>query len=174
MAFISVYFGLGSNVGDRLRNIGTAVRMLDEALGSPHTALSRIIETEAWGFEGADFLNACIRYRIHRKGTPEEHGHELLRICKGIEAALGRQEAVVFDGEGRRVYQNRTMDIDILFYGKERIVSDDLVVPHPLIARRPFVMVPLLEVVRPDLKAVFPEIFVQERAGNADATECNG
>ena len=154
MAFISVYFGLGSNVGDRLRNIGTAVRMLDEALGSPHTALSRIMETEAWGFEGADFL--------------------MLRICKGIEAALGRQEAVVFDGEGRRVYQNRTMDIDILFYGKERIVSDDLVVPHPLIARRPFVMVPLLEVVRPDLKAVFPEIFVQERAGNADATECNG
>ena len=103
MAFISVYFGLGSNVGDRLRNIGTAVRMLDEALGSPHTALSRIMETEAWGFEGADFLNACIRYRIHRKGTPEEHGHELLRICKGIDAALGRQEAVVFDGEGRRV-----------------------------------------------------------------------
>ena len=170
MAFVSVYFGLGSNVGDRLRNIGTAVRMLDEALGCTHSAMSRIIETESWGFAGNKFLNACIRYRLQRNGTPDGHGHELLRICKEIERALGRDEEPVFDSEGHRLYQNRTMDIDILFYGKERIVSADLLVPHPLIASRPFVMVPLLEIARPALKAAFPDIFPEAGPENADAT----
>ena len=162
MAFVCVYLGLGSNVGDRLQNIRTAVRMLDQALGCTHSALSGIIETEAWGFEGDRFLNACVRYRLQRKGTPGEHGHELLRTCKEIERALGRDGGPVFDAEGRRVYQDRTMDIDILFYGKERIVSDDLTVPHPLIASRPFVMIPLLEIARPALTAAFPEIFPKE------------
>jgi 2-amino-4-hydroxy-6-hydroxymethyldihydropteridine diphosphokinase len=159
MAFISVYFGLGSNVGNRLRNMETALDMLDKALGCHYTALSRIIETESWGFKGDKFLNACVLYRIYRKGTPDEQGHELLRICKDIEQALGRRDRPVFDGEGRRVYHNRTIDIDILFYGNERIDSEDLTVPHPLIAVRPFVMIPLLEIAKPSLKSAFPEIF---------------
>ena len=75
MAFVSVYLGLGSNKGDRRKNIERALSMLDEGLGCHYTALSRLIETKAWGFKGDKFLNACVLYRIYRRGTPEEQGH---------------------------------------------------------------------------------------------------
>ena len=159
MAFVSVYLGLGSNKGDRRKNIERALSMLDEGLGCHYTALSRLIETKAWGFKGDKFLNACVLYRIYRRGTPEEQGHEILAICKEIERTLGRDDVPEYDGEGRRVYHNRTIDIDILFYGKERIDCDDLQVPHPLIAERDFVRIPLAEIAKPSLKAAFPEYF---------------
>ena len=163
MAFINVYFGLGSNAGNRLRNIESAIRMLDEALRTRYVALSRIIETEAWGFKGDKVLNACVLYRIYRKGTPDEQGHELLALCKDIERRLGRDDAPLFDEEGNRVYRNRPIDIDLLFFGSEHIDTQDLTVPHPLVAQRPFVMIPLLEIAKPGLKAAFPEIFGEER-----------
>ena len=99
-------------------------------------------------------------YRIFKKGTPEEHGHEILAICKDIEHRLGRDDAPEYDADGRRVYHNRAIDIDILFYGKERIDCEDLQVPHPLIAERDFVKIPLAEIAKPSLKAAFPEYFV--------------
>ena len=159
MAFVSVYLGLGSNKGNRQQNLMQALERLDEAFGCHYTALSRIIETKAWGFKGDKFLNACVLYRIYRKGTPEEQGHEILAVCKEIERALGRDDAPEYDADGRRVYHNRTIDIDILFYGKERIDSEDLRVPHPLIAERVFVKIPLAEIAKPSLKAAFPEYF---------------
>ena len=82
MAFVSVYLGLGSNLGDRRKNIERALELLDEGFGRHYTALSRLIETKAWGFKGDKFLNACVLYRIYRKGSPEEQGHEILAICK--------------------------------------------------------------------------------------------
>ena len=163
MALVSVYLGLGSNVGNRLGNMESALRLLDGALGRPYSALSTVIETEAWGFDGGKFLNACVLYRIPRKGTPEGHGAELLRICKGIERELGREEGTLFDKEGKRVYRDRPIDIDILFYGKERIDTPDLQVPHPLIAVRPFVLDPLREIAKPSLRAAFPDLFPKKR-----------
>ena len=159
MSGVNVYFGLGSNQGDRLGNIRSAVRLLDEALGVHYTALSRIIETESWGFSGQNFLNACILYRIGREGSPEAHGEALLDVCKAVERELGRDDVPEFDSDGRRIYHDRTMDIDILFYGSERIETPRLTVPHPLIRQRPFVMEPLLEIARPSLRRKFPEIF---------------
>jgi 2-amino-4-hydroxy-6-hydroxymethyldihydropteridine diphosphokinase len=159
MAFINVYLGLGSNTGDRRRNIETAVRLLDEALQTRSAGMSTLIETEAWGFQGGKFFNACILYRLLRKGTPEEQGLRLLRICKEIERRMGRDEAPVFDAAGRRVYQDRPIDIDILFFGDKRILTPDLTVPHPLAAQRPFVMIPLREIARPGLKRAFPDLF---------------
>ena len=97
---------------------------------------------------------------IFKKGTPEEHGHEILAICKDIERRLGRDDAPEYDADGRRVYHNRAIDIDILFYGKERIDCEDLQVPHPLIAERDFVKIPLAEIAKPSLKAAFPEYFM--------------
>ena len=88
MAFVSVYLGLGSNKGDRRKNIERALSMLDEGLGCHYTALSRLIETKAWGFKGDKFLNACVLYRIYRKGSPEEHGMEILGICKETDCEL--------------------------------------------------------------------------------------
>ena len=159
MAFVSVYLGLGSNKGDRRKNIERALELLDEGLGCHYTSLSRLIETKAWGFKGDKFLNACVLYRIYRKGTPEEQGHEILALCKEIERALGRDEKPEFDAEGKRIYHNRTMDIDILFYGNEHIDTEDLTVPHPLIAERDFVKIPLTEIAKPSLRAAFPELF---------------
>ena len=160
MAFVSVYLGLGSNQGNRLQNLTQALDLLDKGFGCHYTALSRIIETKAWGFKGDKFLNACVLYRIFRKGTPEEQGHEILTLCKDIERQLGRTGAPEFDAEGRRIYHNRTIDIDILFYGNERIDTDDLTVPHPRIAERDFVKIPLSEIAKPSLKAAFPEYFM--------------
>ena len=160
MAFLSVYLGLGSNKGDRRKNIERALELLDEGLGCHYTALSRLIETKAWGFKGDKFLNACVLYRIYRKGTPEEQGHEILALCKEIERVLGRDEKPEFDSEGKRIYHNRTMDIDILFYGNEHIDTEDLTVPHPLISVRDFVKIPLAEIAKPSLRAAFPEIFM--------------
>ena len=159
MAFVSVYLGLGSNQGNRLQNLMQAVSRLDEAFGCRYTALSRVIETKAWGFKGDKFLNACVLYRIFRKGSPEEQGREILGICKDIEHAMGRTDAPAFDAEGKRVYRNRIIDIDILFYGNERIDLEDLKVPHPLIAERDFVKIPLAEIAKPSLRAAFPEYF---------------
>ena len=160
MAFVRVYLGLGSNLGDRQRNIERALELLDEGFGRHYTALSRLIETKAWGFKGDKFLNACVLYRICRKGSPEEQGHEILALCKEIERRLGRDDMPEFDADGRRVYHNRTIDIDILFYGTEHIDTEDLTVPHPLIGVRDFVKIPLAEIAKPSLRAAFPEIFM--------------
>ena len=159
MAFVSVYLGLGSNQGNRLQNLMQALDLLDKGFGCHYTALSRIIETKAWGFKGDKFLNACVLYRIFRKGSAEEQGREILWLCKDIERSMGRDDAPDYVEEGRRVYHNRTIDIDILFYGNERIDLEDLKVPHPLIAERDFVKIPLAEIAKPSLKAAFPEIF---------------
>ena len=160
MAFVSVYLGLGSNRGNRLENIQAALTALDEAFGCHYTALSHIIETKAWGFKGDKFLNACVLYRIYRKGSPEEQGRGILAICKEIERSLGRDDTPEYDAEGRRVYHNRTIDIDILFYGNEHIDTEELTVPHPLIAERDFVKIPLSEIAKPSLRAAFPELFM--------------
>ena len=160
MAFVSVYLGLGSNLGDRRKNIERALTLLDEGFGRHYTALSRMIETKAWGFKGDKFLNACVLYRIYRKGSPEEQGHEILALCKEIERTLGRDEKPEYDADGNRIYHNRTIDIDILFYGSEHIDTEDLTVPHPLIAERDFVKIPLAEIAKPSLRTAFPEYFM--------------
>jgi 2-amino-4-hydroxy-6-hydroxymethyldihydropteridine diphosphokinase len=160
MAFVSVYLGLGSNLGDRRKNIERALTLLDEGFGRHYTALSRMIETKAWGFKGDKFLNACVLYRIYRKGSPEEQGHEILALCKEIERTLGRDEKPEYDADGNRIYHNRTIDIDILFYGTEHIDTEDLTVPHPLIAERDFVKIPLAEIAKPSLRTAFPEYFM--------------
>ena len=159
MAFVSVYLGLGSNQGNRLQHLMQALDLLDKGFGCHYTALSRIIETKAWGFKGNNFLNACVLYRIFRKGNPEEHGLEILDLCKSIEQALGRTDEETFDARGKRVYHNRPIDIDILFYGTEHIETERLTVPHPLIGERDFVKIPLMEIAKPSLKAAFPELF---------------
>ena len=137
---VPVYFSLGTNLGDRQALIEEALRRLDAAIGRPYEALSSIIETPSWGFEGPDFLNCVVRYRTARQP------HTLLRICKRIERAMGRRDAPEYDAEGRRIYHDRPIDIDILLYGDERIDTPDLQVPHPLMQQRDFVMRPLREI----------------------------
>jgi 2-amino-4-hydroxy-6-hydroxymethyldihydropteridine diphosphokinase len=140
MKAVPVYLSLGTNQGDRRAQIDEALRRLDAAIGRPYEALSSIIETPAWGFEGPDFLNCVVRYRTAKRP------HTLLRICKKIERAMGRTGAPEYDAEGRRIYHDRPIDIDILLYGDEHVDTPDLKIPHPLMKQRDFVMRPLAEI----------------------------
>ena len=125
--------------------------MLDDAFPGARTALSEVLEFPSWGFDSADFLNCVARYSLPSAGqSPLLHGLNILETCKRIERSLGRQEdLLVF----------RFFDIDILFYGCDRIDTDRLTVPHKLMRERDFVMVPLRQIAESDVIASFPEIF---------------
>ena len=135
-----VYLSLGSNQGDRQARIDEALRRLDKAVGRPYDALSSVIETPAWGFDGPPFLNCVVRYRTARR--PET----LLKICKRIERAMGRRGAPEYGADGRRIYRDRPIDIDILLYGDLSVDTPELTIPHPLMREREFIMRPLAEI----------------------------
>ena len=138
-----VYFSIGTNSGDRQRNIADALERLSECFGSPYVSLSDIIETEPWGFSSEEkFLNCAVRYDL--QSAPED----ILSVCKKIEADMGRKlSAPEYDSEGRRVYKSRIIDIDILLYGETRIDLPHLKIPHPQMKEREFVMLPLSEII---------------------------
>ena len=69
MPLVNVYFSLGSNLGDREKHISEALRRMDEAFGTHYSALSKIIETESFGFSGGKFLNAAVLYRIYASNS---------------------------------------------------------------------------------------------------------
>jgi len=142
-----IYLSLGSNLGDRRANLSRALGLLDESLGVGYDALSSVIETPAWGFEGEPFLNCVVRYILDKdKITPAS----LLSVCKKAEHDMGRREALEFNPEtGRRIYHNRVIDIDILLFGGETVNTPTLTIPHPLMKERDFVMKPLMEIYRP-------------------------
>ena len=124
---------LGTNLGDREENIRRALEALDKAFGGRRVKLTKIIETEACGFDGPPFLNAVVVYRSARK--PEN----VLKICKQIERSMGRTDAPEYAPDGSRVYHNRIIDIDILFYGEHSVSTPQLSIPHPQVHSRPFV-----------------------------------
>lgn len=149
MAVVSIYLGLGSNLGDRKRNILEAVVRLDKFFGVGYSALSSLIETEPWGFESEDkFVNAAVRYDVDvPHGTDmKEFSYSVLRTCKSIEKELGRTGSPEYDAEGKRVYRSRTIDIDILAAGDFEINESNLTIPHPRMQERDFVMIPLREI----------------------------
>ena len=160
MERVNVYLGLGSNQGNRELNLLKAMNLMDEAFGTHPERISRIIETPAWGFDGQPFLNICVLYRLPRTGTPEEHATGILRQVKEVEKALGRNlDEPLFDAGGNRIYHDRIIDIDILCYGAFTIHTENLIIPHPLIAERDFARKPLLEISKPEIREAFPELF---------------
>ena len=146
MIKVDLYLGLGSNLGDREVNLMRAVTLMDEAFGVGPERISKIYETPSWGFEGPAFLNMCILYRLPVTEPSVEHITEVFHKIKDIEKQLGRDDKVEYDADGKRVYHDRTIDIDILYYGKETINTEELTIPHPLIEQRDFVKKPLKEI----------------------------
>ncbi len=130
-----VYLGLGSNVGDRQQNLDKALDYLSQRLRVAE--VSSVYDTEPVGnTEQPRFLNlVCSVYT-----TLEPQA--LLVLAKGIERKMGRQPG--------RTNDPRTIDIDILLYGDKVIKTPDLVIPHPRLTQRAFVLVPLAEIA-PDL-----------------------
>ena len=137
-----IYLSIGTNQGDREANLSRALRELQQALGTAPVALSSVLETPAWGFEGPDFLNCvvCFDPDPALRLTPTR----LLDLCQAIERRMGRSGGP---------------DIDILFWGCRRIRTKRLTIPHPLMAQRDFVMSPLREIADGRILRAFPEIF---------------
>ena len=150
METVELYLSLGSNQGDRIHNIETALSLLNIELGTPFKKVSSIIETEPWGFESDDkFLNAAALYELQlpRGYNAEAEGLIILDKCKDIERKLGRKQAQIYNEKGERVYSSRPIDIDILLLGDNNIDCDELTVPHKLMWEREFVMKPLKEII---------------------------
>lgn len=128
-----VYLGLGSNMGDRAKNLTLAISLINQYLGTVF-AESGIYESEPWGFESSnEFLNKVVG--ISTSLDPEA----LLKSVLSIEDKMGRIR-------GGEVYSDRIIDIDILFIDGVIIDHPDLVIPHPLIAERMFVLKPLMDI----------------------------
>lgn len=122
---------LGSNVGDRLSNFEEALQLMKRC-GIQITRHACLYETEpAYVTDQPRFLNSAVR------GITKLGPHELLRVLKKIEADMGRTGGIR--------YGPRPIDLDILFYGKFKIYSEILTVPHERIWERPFVMAPLMD-----------------------------
>lgn len=129
-----VYLGLGTKIGNKWKNMVTAAALLAERAGDV-LSLSSFYETEPWGFASENtFLNAALE--LETDCSPME----LLRLTQQIEREMGRTQKS--DGS----YHDRIIDIDILLYGNEVAHHEDLVVPHPLMQQRLFVMQPLAEI----------------------------
>ena len=128
-----VVLGLGSNLGDRRRNLREAIESLPSVV-----AVSGVYETEPLGGPGGQdpYLNVAVVI------TSDVPARQLLGMCHRIETALGRVR-------GER-WGPRTLDVDILWIDGETIDDPDLQVPHPRMHQRRFVMVPLMDVA-PDL-----------------------
>lgn len=131
------YLSLGTNQGDRQKNLQEALRLLGETRGIQLERVSSSYETEPWGgVEQDPFLNLAVAIE-----TTLEPYHLLLK-CQQIELELGRQR---LERWGPRV-----IDIDILLYEGISLHSEQLTLPHPYIEQRAFVLAPLREIA-PDL-----------------------
>lgn len=128
----TVILGLGSNLGERLDILRTACERLTKEVGKIIDS-SRVYESKSWGFESADyFLNACVV--LETAYSPQQVLHKIHLI----ECELGRERVK----ESTR-YTSRTIDIDILYFGDQQINLPNLIIPHPEIANRKFVLYPL-------------------------------
>ena len=121
-------------MGDRERNLHEAIRLITDRVGQV-TRQSSFIETEPWGYESSNrYMNAAVRCETTK--TPRE----VLLLTQQIERDLGRKTKSVSGG-----YADRTIDIDIIFYGDQVIMKPELTIPHPRWNLRSFVTVPLRE-----------------------------
>ena len=131
----TLYLSLGTNLGDRHKNLSCALELIGREVGTVVSA-SDIIETEPWGFESSNrFLNMAAKVQTSLQPL------EVLHATQKIERSLGRTRKSV-DGE----YHDRLIDIDILLYDNLVMETPELTIPHPLMYQRQFVMEPLAQI----------------------------
>lgn len=137
MALHKVYLGLGSNIGNRKRNMREAVEYMESLIGTV-TRQSALYETEPWGFDSPNlFINMCVC--VETPLAPRQ----LLEATQDIEKRMGR----VGKSQSNE-YQDRIIDIDILLYDDLVVDEPDLKIPHPLMNEREFVLNPLNEILK--------------------------
>ena len=128
---VTAYVGVGANLGDVRTAVRNATLAIANLQGVTHMTPSSLYGSAPVDADGADYVNAVVR--IQTTLSP----HQLLAALQGLEHGAGRT----------RHYRNapRTLDLDILLYGQETIQTPDLVIPHPRMWERAFVLAPLAE-----------------------------
>ncbi len=130
----TIYLSLGSNLGNKKENLKNAVLLLSEEIGEV-ISTSSLYQSKPWGFESEnDFINSVIIMKTFLSPF------DILSKIKEIEKKLGRNNKT---GRG---YEDRVIDIDILFYEDLIIDTPELKIPHPFIHMRDFVLIPLAEI----------------------------
>jgi len=135
------YLSLGSNQGDKLKNLQEVIHKIAENIGAIQK-ISSVYETGSWGYEGEDFYNICIS--VYTYLQPES----LLKKLLIIEKELGRKR------NKTKQYSDRRIDIDILLFDNEIVFSKDVIIPHPRMLDRKFVLVPLVEIAKNTLHPI--------------------
>jgi len=126
------YIGLGSNLGDKEANLKKALGLLDASPEMRVKKVASLYRTAPLGYTGQDwFLNTVAG--VETSLSP----HELLSLLLDIEERLGRVRTIRWGP--------RTVDLDLLLFGREEVNTPDLMIPHPRMSKRTFVMVPLAE-----------------------------
>ena len=129
----TVYFSLGSNLGDRYLNLSECISLIDKNIGEIKS-ISSIYKNSAQGFIGDYFYNCCVKVLTSHKPL------ELIDIILSIEKTMGRKT------RNAQKYESRKIDIDIILYDDLVIEDNKLIVPHPRYTNRSFVLVPLIEI----------------------------
>jgi 2-amino-4-hydroxy-6-hydroxymethyldihydropteridine diphosphokinase len=133
-----VFLGIGGNLGNKQANFEKVFELIEKDLGKV-IEHSSIYETPAWGFHSEEvFWNQVLLIETTLSA------HAILENIKHIEAAFDRKR-------GKERYSSRQMDVDILYYNQDFFDDEHLVIPHPRIHERKFVLVPLCEIA-PDFK----------------------
>ena len=125
-----VTLAIGSNIGDKKLNIANCIAIIHETVATV-VKTSQLYESPAWGFDGDAFYNCVILAHTHLSAS------EILVQVLEVEKVLGRTRS---ESAG---YQSRIIDIDIITFNEEVIVTDDLIVPHPQMENRLFVLLPM-------------------------------
>lgn len=148
----SVYIALGSNKGDKFHYLQLAVNEIHQKIGSI-SIISKVFSSPAFGFEGDDFLNACLLVKTNLKPR------KLLSILLNIEKDLGRKSS------DNSEYESRCIDLDIIFYEEEVVNNKNLQIPHPEMHKRKFVLQPLKdigkEVVHPEFNKSVTDLLIE-------------
>lgn len=150
----TVVLGIGTNLGDREKNISNSLTLINLKIGEIISS-SSVYESEPWGFESTNnFLNMVVKLRTSLMPF------EILTAIHRIEEELGRVRDAT-------QYVSRTIDIDILLCGNRIVNKKNLHIPHPLLAERKFVLVPLCEIdpeaIHPVLKKKYSELLKECR-----------
>ena len=137
------FIGIGSNVGDKIRNCGQAITEISRCKQNTLLAQSPLYRTEPIGYTQQDWFINCV-IEIETSLT----AHQLLHVLEDIERSMGREKV--------RKWGPRIIDLDILFFNDEIIRSEGLTIPHPEVQYRAFVLIPLRDIaadyVHPSLK----------------------
>lgn len=135
----TVFMSLGSNKGNRLLYLKEALKEIKNKIG-PITNESDIFETEAWSYKDHNYLNSVIVIETSLLV------YDVLTVSQEIEKKLGRKKKPEKNEKNKAAYSSRIIDIDILFYGSEIIETEDLIIPHPRLHLRKFVLKPLNQI----------------------------